>query len=421
MTSLRFLPEQIEHWPIARLKPYERNPRMHSDAQVTKVAASIASYGWTVPLLVTEDGEVIAGHGRLLAAQHLGLTEVPVIRLSHLSAEQARAYRVADNQLVLAGEWNEELLAAELHELNAADFDLDLTGFDQEELDRLLAPLDGDDTGLAGEDVIPEPLVVHPQTGGGYVLLDGHLRLDVLTALGVAEANCLLATADEGYTYNKQINRLSTIQEHNMIRQAIDKGLSPDQIGRALNVNVAWIREKQGLLRGIAAEVVALLKDRELGVAVFSVLRKMKPLRQIEVAELMIAANRLTVSYAKALLAATPKEQLAEPEKPKSISGVSAEAIARMEQEMDHLQRDYRLVEDGYGTTMLNLVVAKGYVGRLLANDEVARYLERNHLDMKRELEGIIAAIRTDASVEERFHPPLASLASAAALPLGRR
>ena len=173
-----------------------------------------------------------------------------------------------------------------------------------------------------------------------------------------AKRNCLVATEDEGYTYNKQINRLSTIQEHNMIRQAIDKGLSPEQISRALNVNVAWIRERQGLLRGIAAEVAELLKDRQLGGAVFSLLRKMKPLRQIEVAELMIAANRLTVSYARALLAATPKEQLAEPEKPKSISGVSAEAIARMEEEMDHLQRDYR-----YGSTMLNLVVAKGYVG----------------------------------------------------------
>src|SRR5512144_2294631 len=120
MTWLRFLPEQIEHWPVARLKPYERNPRMHSDAQVTKVAASIASYGWTVPLLVTEDGEVIAGHGRLLAAQHLGLTEVPVIRLSHLSPEQVRAYRVADNQLLLAGASHDAFLAAELHALNAA-------------------------------------------------------------------------------------------------------------------------------------------------------------------------------------------------------------------------------------------------------------------------------------------------------------
>ena len=86
LTSLRFLPEQIEQWPVARLKPYERNPRLHSDDQVAKVAASIASYGWTVPLLVTEDGEVIAGHGRLLAARHLGLTEVPVIRLSHLTS-----------------------------------------------------------------------------------------------------------------------------------------------------------------------------------------------------------------------------------------------------------------------------------------------------------------------------------------------
>jgi DNA modification methylase len=176
MTSLRFLPEQIEHWPVARLKPYERNPRLHSDGQVAKVAASIASYGWTVPLLVTQDGEVIAGHGRLLAARHLGLTDVPVIRLSHLSPEQVRAYRVADNQLVLAGAWDEELLAAELHALNAAGFDLDLTGFDQEDLDRLLAPLDGDDSGLAGEDVIPEP-PVNPVSRPGDLWLLGDHRL----------------------------------------------------------------------------------------------------------------------------------------------------------------------------------------------------------------------------------------------------
>jgi DNA modification methylase len=176
MTSLRFLPEQIEQWPVARLKPYERNPRLHSDDQVAKVAASIASYGWTVPLLVTEDGEVIAGHGRLLAARHLGFDEVPVIRLSHLSPEQVRAYRVADNQLVLAGAWDEELLAAELHALNEAGFDLDLTGFVQEELDQLLAPLDEGD-GLAGEDVIPEPPVNPVSRTGDLWLLDEHRLL----------------------------------------------------------------------------------------------------------------------------------------------------------------------------------------------------------------------------------------------------
>jgi ParB-like chromosome segregation protein Spo0J len=210
MTSLRFLPEQIEHWSIARLKPYEHNPRLHSDGQVTKVAASIASYGWTVPLLVTEDGEVIAGHGRLLAAQHLGLTEVPVIRLSHLSAEQARAYRVADNQLVLAGAWNEELLAAELHDLNAAGFDLDLTGFDQEELDRLLAPLDGDDTGLAGEDVIPDAQANPVSRPGDLWLLGDHRLLcgdstkaeDVVRLLVGAKPSLMVTDQPFGVSYD---------------------------------------------------------------------------------------------------------------------------------------------------------------------------------------------------------------------------
>ena len=100
MTSLPFLPEQIEQWPIARLMPYARNARIHSDDQVAKIAASLVEYGWTAPVLVADDGEIVAGHGRLLAAQHLGLDEVPVIRLSHLTPEQVRAYRIADNRLV---------------------------------------------------------------------------------------------------------------------------------------------------------------------------------------------------------------------------------------------------------------------------------------------------------------------------------
>ena len=156
MTSLRFLPEQIEQWPIARLKPYAKNARTHSDDQVAKIAASLVEYGWTAPVMVADDGEIVAGHGRLLAAQHLGLNEVPIIRLSHLTPEQVRAYRIADNRLSELSGWDDELLAAELHALNAAGFDLALTGFEGEDLDRLLAPLDEGD-GLAGEDVIPEP------------------------------------------------------------------------------------------------------------------------------------------------------------------------------------------------------------------------------------------------------------------------
>ena len=141
MTSLRFCPEQIESWPIARLKPYANNARTHSDDQIARIAASLVEYGFTSPLLITDDGEIVAGHGRLLAAQHLGLTEVPVIRLSQLTPEQVRAYRIADNRLAELSEWNDELLAAELHALNALGFDLDLTGFAGEDLARLLAPL----------------------------------------------------------------------------------------------------------------------------------------------------------------------------------------------------------------------------------------------------------------------------------------
>ena len=139
---LPFLPEQIEQWPIARLVPYARNARIHAEDQVAKIAASLVEYGWTAPVLVADDGEIVAGHGRLLAAKHLGLDAVPVIRLSHLSPEQARAYRIADNRLSELSGWDDELLAAELHALNAEGFDLALTGFEGEDLERLLAPLD---------------------------------------------------------------------------------------------------------------------------------------------------------------------------------------------------------------------------------------------------------------------------------------
>jgi DNA modification methylase len=125
--------------------------------------------------MVADDGEIVAGYGRLLAAQHLGLNEVPIIRLSHLTPEQVRAYRIADNRLSELSGWDDELLAAELHALNAAGFDLDLTGFEGDDLARLLAPLDDGD-GLAGDDVIPEP-PLNPVSRAGDLWLLGDHRL----------------------------------------------------------------------------------------------------------------------------------------------------------------------------------------------------------------------------------------------------
>lgn len=158
--TLSFAPESIALWPIDRLRPYARNAKIHDADQVAKIAASMAEFGWTVPALVSADGELIAGHGRVLAAEKLGLTEVPVIVLEHLTEAQQRAYRIADNKLTELGAWDDNLLSGELQELAADDFDLSLIGFADGELDRLLAmPSEGEGAQEPGTPpvVIPEP------------------------------------------------------------------------------------------------------------------------------------------------------------------------------------------------------------------------------------------------------------------------
>jgi ParB-like chromosome segregation protein Spo0J len=239
-----------------------------------------------------------------------------------------------------------------------------------------------------------EPPVVYadPRRPGTYLLLDGHLRVEILKERGESEVFCLLATDDEAFTYNKRISRLAPIQEHFMIMRALERGVSEQRIARALNVDVPRIRQKRRLLDGICSEVVELLKDKHLASGAIAQLKKMRPARQIEAAELMLAANNFSEAYARALLAATPQEQLVNAQA-KRISGVSFEQMARMEREMANLQRDLKIVEDSYGDDVLNLVVARGYLAKLLKNPNVARYLERHQADIARELQGLIEAI----------------------------
>src|SRR5262249_25130465 len=130
--------KQIEIWLVDRLVPWLRNPRTHSNAQVAQIATSISQFGFNNPILVDTKAGIIAGHGRLLAAKKLGLTEVPVIVLDHLTEAQKRAYIIADNQLSLQAGWDDVLLREELAALQAEDFDLDVLGFDPHDLDTLL-------------------------------------------------------------------------------------------------------------------------------------------------------------------------------------------------------------------------------------------------------------------------------------------
>ena len=175
--TLSFAPERIECWPLERLKPYAQNAKTHGADQVAKIAASMAQFGWTVPVLVAGDGEVIAGHGRILAATHLGLTDAPVIVLDHLSEAQRRAYRLADNKLTELGAWDEALLAGELQELLADDFDLSVVGFSDAELDALLAGEGDAGGGNEGEDEVPETPVDPVSRPGDLWLLGPHRLL----------------------------------------------------------------------------------------------------------------------------------------------------------------------------------------------------------------------------------------------------
>ena len=139
------MPAKLERWPIARLVPYERNARTHSPEQLAQLRASIQEFGFTNPILVDAKDGVIAGHGRLAAARDMGLAEVPVVVLDHLSPEQKRAYIIADNQLALNAGWDAEILQQEVMALNLADFDLNLLGFDGDRISSLLDPEQIDD------------------------------------------------------------------------------------------------------------------------------------------------------------------------------------------------------------------------------------------------------------------------------------
>lgn len=226
-----------------------------------------------------------------------------------------------------------------------------------------------------------EPPVVAPdsQNRNRYILLDGHLRVEALKQIGEDEVTCLVSTDDEAFTYNKHINRLSTVQEHRMIVRAVERGVPEEKIAKALNVNVASIVRKRTLLDGICEEATDLLKDKMVSGKVFGILKRMKAFRQIECAMLMNDAGAYSYSYAQALLAATPKSQLNDPEKPKKLKGLDDDQMARMESEMASLQREYRLIEENYGAENLNLTIAKGYLSTLLGNAKVVRYLAQNH------------------------------------------
>ncbi len=181
-----------------------------------------------------------------------------------------------------------------------------------------------------------------------------------------------------------------------MLREAVKRGVPPARLARALNVDVSQILKKVRLLEGICPEAAELLKDRQFSADISRLLRKMKPTRQVECVDLMLLANNLTIPYAEALLAATPAEQLYDGQKAKKLVGVSPEQMLRMEREMAKLQGQYELIERNYADDVLNLVLARGYVAKLLENEAVERFIQQRQPELLEQLNHIVSVSSLD-------------------------
>lgn len=216
--------KRIELWPLERLKPYDRNARTHSAEQVAQIAASIVEFGFTNPILVDSSDGIIAGHGRLSAAQELGLKTVPVVVLDHLSDRQRKAYILADNQLALNAGWDTDLLRSELQDLAEQDFDLSLIGFSDDELSDLLPDIEELPPEDADADAVPEP-PADPVTKPGDVWLLGKHRVmcgdstsieavELLMAGG--KADLLLTDPPYNVAYEGKTAEALTIQNDSM-------------------------------------------------------------------------------------------------------------------------------------------------------------------------------------------------------------
>jgi len=236
-----------------------------------------------------------------------------------------------------------------------------------------------------------EPLMVHPlrDQPDKYLIVDGHLRHLALKQLGKTTAECIIANDDECFTYNARISRLPPIQCHKMIVKAVRNGVKPERIALALNMPLKVVRGLITLLDGINEEAADLLRDKNIYPKTIWLLKKVTGLRQIEIAEFMVSTNNFTTGYADALILGTPKDQLVQPTKRKVKSGLSPAEVARMEHEMESLQRDFKSVEATYTANMMSLTISRTYIKKLLENAQIIRFLNANHAEIFSEFEAI--------------------------------
>jgi hypothetical protein len=244
-----------------------------------------------------------------------------------------------------------------------------------------------------------EPLAVFPQAENHFLVINGNLRLHILRKLNVLKARCTVALDDEAYTYNRKVNALSPITEHFMILKAIANGVTEERIAIGLSVDVKTIMQRRSLLDGICPEAVELLKDKRVGSRIFCFLRKMRPLRQIGAAELMISGKNYSLAFAASILAVSRPDELVRPEPHVDlIEQVGSDSL--LEEATESLVSALAAARRSYGADSLSLSVICRCIENLTRNVEVAKYLERNQPEVFGELQQLVSQVNAERVAE---------------------
>ncbi|MEM1098108.1 MAG: plasmid partitioning protein RepB C-terminal domain-containing protein [Planctomycetota bacterium] len=236
-----------------------------------------------------------------------------------------------------------------------------------------------------------EPLVVCRESPRArtYCLVDGHLRYDILLQMNRIETRCLVTTDPDTFTYNHKIQHVQPIQQHRMITRAIRNGVPEEEIAKALDIDVSRVRLKSRLLDGICPEAVKLLEGHNVPARTIQIMRQAKPIRQIEMADLMIFMNKYNSTYAQFLISTTPSDQLVSPRRPNGRQ-INGNDLAKIELEMQRLNRDLKSLEGTYAENMLHLVVIARYIEALQDNGRVRKYLAKHYGNYSIEFDRII-------------------------------
>lgn len=241
---------------------------------------------------------------------------------------------------------------------------------------------------------------------GRFRILDGRLRVEAVRRLNSTEVLCLVATDDEAYTYNKHISRLTSAQDARMIAKAIERGVARERIATVLGIDINTVKRRAELLDGISREAATLLADKACPATTFNALKRMKPLRQLQAVELMCGQGNFTSAFARAIVAATPPEQLEQSSgtRKKSENEVMTQ-LAKLERELATLQATVAQTDERYGIEHLHLAVSAAYVATLVNNEHVSCWLNEQHPDFAAQFEAISKEARDARSASNPSGP----------------